>query len=58
MISVVACCHGAKLCAYSARAFDVKSATRKLREERKDRDCDSILSGVTVLDESCIAYLD
>jgi len=37
---------------------DDKSATRKLREERKACDCDSFLSDVTVLDKSCIAYLE
>jgi len=37
---------------------EVKSATRKLREECRDRDCDSFVSDVTVLDKSCIAYLD
>jgi len=36
----------------------VKSALKKFREESKDRDCDLLMSGVSVLYESCVAYLE
>jgi len=36
----------------------VKSALKKFREESKDRDCDILMSDVSVLYKSCVAYLD